>query len=157
MGSGSLLVSRMPNTGIPSFFASATAMASFFVSTTKRPPGRRFISLMPPRLFSSFSFFLSICRISFFVRLSYVPSTAIFSKFFRCLILFLIVVKLVSIPPSHLSETNGTPHRSASTRMISLACFLVPSINTCSPVETILLMASQATIRPFSVLFRSMM
>ena len=53
--SGSTLVSTTATTGMPSLFASVTAMLSFFVSSTKMASGRRVISRKPPRLRCSFS------------------------------------------------------------------------------------------------------
>ena len=50
---GSLLVSTMPNTGIPRRLASATAMCSLSTSTTNSALGRRFKFLIEPRFFSN--------------------------------------------------------------------------------------------------------
>ena len=55
MRSGSELVSQMAMIGMPSLFASSTAMRSFFASTTNSSPGRRPIALMPERFFRSLS------------------------------------------------------------------------------------------------------
>src|SRR5205823_4119165 len=53
ISSGSALVSTMATTGMPSLFASATAMRSFFESTTNNAPGSRLMFLIPDRYFSS--------------------------------------------------------------------------------------------------------
>ena len=47
--SGSAFVSAIATTGIPSRFASRTAISSFFASTTKTRPGSFDMSLMPER------------------------------------------------------------------------------------------------------------
>ncbi len=70
MPSGSQFVSTTATTGMPSRFASWTAMCSFFVSMTKTAAGSRGISLMPPRFFSSFSRSRSREATSFFGRRS---------------------------------------------------------------------------------------
>ena len=67
MTSGSALVSTMATTGMPSLLASATAIFSFFASTTKRAPGSRDIIFTPSRLRLSFSRSRSNIRRSFFV------------------------------------------------------------------------------------------
>ena len=57
----------------------------------KTIPGSSFISLMPPRFFSSFVRSFMSLAISFFVRFSKVPSISIFSSFFTARSDFLIV------------------------------------------------------------------
>src|SRR6266545_1071239 len=65
--SGSAFVSTIATTGIPSLLASATAMRSFFASTTNSAPGSRPMFLMPARFFSSFTRSRSNSSCSFFV------------------------------------------------------------------------------------------
>ncbi|MNC92244.1 hypothetical protein D3C83_86320 [compost metagenome] len=55
MRSGSEFVSQIAMIGMPSLFASSTAMRSFLASTMKRRPGRRPIGLMPERFLASLS------------------------------------------------------------------------------------------------------
>ncbi len=100
MRSGSQLVSTTAITGIPSRFASVTAMCSFFVSITKIALGGRSRLRMPPRLRSSlassrFTFnpsFLIICSVS---PVATSPSSSRSFATRAC-----TVWKLVSIPPS---------------------------------------------------------
>ena len=75
-------------------------MDSLRVSMMNTTPGRSFISLMPPRFFSSRVFSLLSWATSFLVRFSKVPSTSIFSIFLSRSSDFLMVAKLVSMPPS---------------------------------------------------------
>ena len=104
--SGSQLVSTMPTIGMPRRLASATAIFSFFVSTMKSSPAAAFISLMPAKCFSSLRALASSRReTSFLVSFSKVPSSAIRSRSCRRLMLILIVLKLVSMPPSQRSVT----------------------------------------------------
>src|ERR1019366_2151173 len=65
--SGSELVSQMAIIGMPSLFASSTAIFSFLASTTKRRPGTRDIFLMPERFFASLSRWRAIMSCSFLV------------------------------------------------------------------------------------------
>jgi len=65
--SGSAFVSTMEMIGMPSLFASATAIFSFFASTTNMRPGVRVSVRMPLRYLDSFSFSRVIIRRSFFV------------------------------------------------------------------------------------------
>ena len=125
--SGLQLVSTMAIMGIPILLASATAIASFLVSMINTAPGISFISLIPPRFFSSFARSLFSFETSFFVRLSKVPSTSILSIFFSRITDFLIVVKLVSMPPSHRLLTKNIPHLCASRSTACWACFFVPT------------------------------
>ena len=67
MRSGSALVSTIATTGMLSLFASATAIRSFFESTTNSAPGRRAMFLMPEKYFSSFPRSRSKSSCSFFV------------------------------------------------------------------------------------------
>ena len=103
--SGSQFVSTKAIIGILSSFASLTAIDSFFVSKTRRHEGTFFISLIPDRSFKSFSFFLVISSFSFLESFSQSPSTSIASISLSLSVLFLIVLKLVRVPPSHLSQT----------------------------------------------------
>ena len=66
--SGSQFVSTIPIIGIPSFFASNTAICSLLVSIIKITSGVDFISIIPPRVLSSLAFFFSISDNSFFVK-----------------------------------------------------------------------------------------
>src|ERR1035437_10910040 len=112
---------------------------------------------IPSRTFLSLSFSLVKKRLSFFVIFSKVPSISCFSMLFNLLILFLIVQKLVSIPPSHLSLTQLDSHLLASCSITFLACFLVPTKRTFFPSETVLERLSAASTRRAWVFFRSIM
>ena len=96
------LVSTIANTGIFNRLASLTAMYSFEMSTTKRAAGRRVRSAILPRFFSSLARCLVICSFSLFDKVSKVPSVAILSIADIFFTAFLMVGKLVSIPPGHL-------------------------------------------------------
>ena len=74
-------------------------------ATTKIASGISFISLIPPMFFSSLSHSFFKLITSFFGSTSKVPSSDIFSIAFNLLIRVWIVLKFVSIPPSHLSFT----------------------------------------------------
>jgi hypothetical protein len=112
--SGSALVSTIAMIGIPSLFASLTAIRSFFESTTKSSPGRRVMFLMPARYFVSFSRSRSMRSCSFFVYASNSPVSTPDSSSLSRRICFLTVWKFVSRPPSQRSVTYIAPHRSAS-------------------------------------------
>ena len=73
------------------------------MSTTNNAPGNLVISVIEPRFFSSFALSLSICNFSLLERASKVPSCFVLSIADIFLTAFLIVTKLVSIPPGHLS------------------------------------------------------
>jgi len=75
-------------------------MCSFFGSMTKRQPGSRVISWIPPRFFFSFSISFWSSATSFLGSFSKVPSVDIFSSVFRRSMPLLMVLKLVSVPPS---------------------------------------------------------
>ena len=142
MFSGLQLVSTMATMGTPTRRASATAMASLRGSMMNTTPGRSFISLIPPRFFSRAAFSLTRRAISFLVSFSKVPSTSIFSIFFSRSSDFLIVAKLVSMPPSQRLFTKYMPQRCASRSTACWACFLVPTNSTLLPSSTVLRTAS---------------
>src|SRR2546430_324567 len=101
----SAFVSTIATTGIPSLFASATAIRSFFESATNNAPGSRPMFLMPERYFSSFKRSRLNSSCSFLVWCSNSPSLIPCSRSFSRLICFLIVWKFVSVPPSQRSVT----------------------------------------------------
>ena len=103
--SGSALVSTIATTGMPSLLASAIAIRSFFASTMKMTPGKRVMFLMPSRFRLSFCCSRSNPNCSFFVKNSYAPSESPCSISFRRRICFLMVWKLVNVPPSQRSVT----------------------------------------------------
>ena len=70
---------------------------------------------------------------------------------------FLIVTKLVSMPPSQRLLTYGMSARVASSAIGSWACFLVPTNRTLSPRATVSRTNSRATSRRLTVWARSMM
>ena len=75
-------------------------MCSFVGSTTNTAPGSLGMSLMPPRFFSSLVARLLEPATSFLVSFSKVPSAFMRSSFLSLSMLFLMVEKLVSMPPS---------------------------------------------------------
>ena len=99
--------------GMPSLFASVTAMCSFFVSMTKTVSGRRSRSRMPPRLRRSFSSSRRCFRASFLGMASKSPARSIASYSRSLPVRDEMVVKLVSIPPSQRSFTKGMPQARA--------------------------------------------
>ena len=70
---------------------------------------------------------------------------------------FLIVTKLVIMPPSQRLVTYGWPERIASCITGSCACFLVPTNSTLSPRATVSVTNSSAVSRRLTVWARSMM
>ena len=100
---GSEFVSTIAKIGILSFWASLIAMCSLLISTTKRAPGNRVISLIEPRFFSNFALSLSTCSFSFLDRVSKVPSFFIRSMAAIFLTALRMVTKLVNIPPGQRS------------------------------------------------------
>ena len=70
---------------------------------------------------------------------------------------FLIVAKLVSMPPSQRLFTYGWPARAASSAMGSWACFFVPTNRTVSPRATVSRTNSSASSSRLTVCARSMM
>ena len=105
MTSGSTFVSTMATTGIPSLLASVTAMCSFFVSMTKIAFGAFFMCRRPPRLRCNFTRSRSSSRASFLIIASNSPDAFMRSYSSILLMLFEMVSKLVSMPPSHRSLT----------------------------------------------------
>ena len=90
--------------GISSFLASWIAIDSVLPSTITIAFGSFFISLIPLCWSDSLIFSLFNIKSSFLVKSSNIEEPS-FSKECNLLILFLIVEKLVSVPPSHLSTT----------------------------------------------------
>ena len=80
--------------------ASATAMASRLVSTTKTAPGRSVMLRMPSRLRFSFASSARSFRASFFGSEAMVPSASMFSSCTIREIRLRMVTQLVSMPPS---------------------------------------------------------
>ena len=111
--SGSQLVSTTATIGMPSLLASVTAMCSFFVSMTKMASGRRSRSRMPPRLRRSFSSSRRWRSASFLGMASKSPARSMASYSRSLPTRDEMVAKLVSIPPSQRSLTNGIPHARA--------------------------------------------
>ena len=70
---------------------------------------------------------------------------------------FLIVLKLVSSPPSQRRLTYGIPQRSAHCSTESRACFLVPTNRITPPLRATSLTKSVARFSRTSVWRRSMM
>ncbi len=64
---------------------------------------------------------------SFFGMASKSPASFMRSYSIIFFTLALMVVKLVSIPPSHRSFTYGMPHLAAALEIGSCVCFLVPT------------------------------
>ena len=143
---------------MPSLRASATAMCSFLVSTIQTALGTRFMSRMPPSVFSSLSFSRRRTSSSFLVM----PEPATSSKSMsssslsRCSRLC-TVEKLVSIPPSQRWLTYGIPTRVACSATDSCACFLVPTNRTEPPWATVSRTKSYALSMYDSDCCRSMM
>jgi hypothetical protein len=98
--SGSQLVSRMPITGIPSFFASSIARCSFLVSTTQSADGVFARLRMPPSDLWSLSSSRFLSSSSFLVKPEVVPSKSSSSSSFMRARRLETVVKLVRRPPS---------------------------------------------------------
>ena len=94
---------------------------------------------------------------SFLVRRSKSPLAWRASSCSRRPIRFLMVTKLVSMPPSQRWLTYGIPARVASSAIGSWACFLVPTKRTSSPRATVSRTTSRATSRRWTVWARSMM
>ena len=90
--------------GISSFLASWIAIDSVFPSTIIIALGSFFMSLIPLCWSESLIFSLFNCKSYFLVRSSKIEEPS-FSKECNLLILFLMVEKLVSVPPNHLSTT----------------------------------------------------
>ena len=137
--------------------ASLTALASFWTSTTKRAEGRRLMSRMDPRFFSSFARWRSTWRRSLLASFSNVPSSFILSMVFIFLTALRMVGKLVSIPPGQRSVTDGMLTAAAFSATTSLACFLVATKRTLRPLRAISLSTSAASSIFTTDLCRSMM
>ena len=100
-------------TGSFNLLASATAMCSFFVSSTNTASGGRVRSRMPLRLRSSFASSREMRRASFLGMTSSSPELRIRWNSFILPMRLEMVSKLVRRPPSHRSFTYGIPTRSA--------------------------------------------
>ena len=85
------------------------------------------MSATPPRLYSSFRSSASIDIRSLVGSRSSLPASLRSRSSCRRSIRFLIVLKLVSRPPSQRRFTYGIPQRSAHSWIESRACFLVPT------------------------------
>ena len=123
----------------------------------KMAPGRRFILRMPPSV--PWSLFISSVSLaaSFLVIRSKSPFCWRASSCSSRPIRFLMVMKLVSMPPSQRLLTYGWLARVASWATGSWACFLVPTNRTWSPRATVSRTNSSATSRRWTVWARSMM
>ena len=154
---GSQLVSTTPKVEMPRRLASASAICSCPISMMKRAAGTRPSWAIPPSTFSILSLSRLRVRRSFLVMLSKEPSVSIFSMLCIFFTLLRTVLKLVSIPPSHLSVTKGMFTFFALSFTISFACFLVPTKRIFFPLRAIAFMAAAVSCRHSTVLFRSMM
>ena len=105
---------RWRSTGMPSLFASETAMYSFLGSTTKSASGSSSMSRMPSRFFAIFSRSRSMRSRSFLVS-GLFSSPRRPSISFRRWIEVRRVTKLVSVPPSQRLVTR-TRRRAAPLR-----------------------------------------
>ena len=137
--------------------ASATAMCSLFISTINKAEGRRVRSAIEPKFFSNFAFSLVICNLSLFEMVVVSLSFNNFSKEFIFLTAFLIVTKLVSIPPGQRSVTNGILVLLTLSATMSFACFFVATNNTFLPDFAICFKAAEASSTFAAVLCKSMM
>ena len=90
--------------GMPSFFASATAILWKPTSITNIASGSAFMSWMPPMSFSSLTSSRWNISASFLIRIS-VPASICAFMSFRRLSEPLTVLKLVSMPPSQRWST----------------------------------------------------
>ena len=135
--SGSEFVSTRAITGMPIFFASKTAIFSYFTSITNIASGRPFMSLMPPTLASNFVYSFWISTASFLISFSILPEEIISSISCNLLMEPLIVFQLVKVPPNHLLLTYGNPIAEASSFMVLLADLFVPTKSTLLPFEQI--------------------
>src|SRR5690606_5617195 len=94
---------------------------------------------------------------SFLERVSKDPSFFIRSTEFIFLTAFLMVTKLVSIPPGQRSVMYGILAFMASLATISLACFLVATKRIFRPLAAILAIAFPASSIFAALLYRLMM
>ena len=123
----------------------------------KMAPGRRFILRMPPSVPWSLTISSVSLAASFLVIRSKSPLAWRASSCSSRPIRFLMVTKLVSMPPSQRLLTYGWLARVASWATGSWACFLVPTNRTWSPRATVSRTNSSATSRRWTVWARSMM
>ena len=157
MMSGSQFVSTTATTGMPSRFASVTAMCSFFVSMTNTMLGSFSRFRIPPRLRLSLTRSRLTLSPSFLIIWSTSPvvtrrsSSRIFATR-AC-----TVWKFVSMPPSQRKFTYGMPLRRAWLSTGSWACFFVPTNITVPPSATVLRTNRYAVSIRSSVCCRSMM
>ena len=100
--SGVEFVSRIATTGIPSLLASSIAIASLFVSITKRISGKPPISLIPPIALSSLLCSRVSFNTSFFVRAFIFSLLSISSRSLNLLIELDTVFQFVKIPAIHV-------------------------------------------------------
>ena len=143
---GSQLVSTMPKVLTPRRRASAKAMCSCPISTMNKAAGTRLICAIPPNTFSSLSLSLDKVRRSFLFSTSVVAeSPSILSMFCIFFTLLRMVLKLVSMPPSHLSVTKGMFTFFALSMTSSLACFFVATNMIFFPLRAIAFMAAAAS------------
>ena len=117
-------------------------MCSRVVSTMKRAPGRRVISVIDPKFFSNLALRRLTCKRSFLESVSKVPSffiRSIDAIFFTAL---RIVTKFVSIPPGQRSVMYGMFTVFAFSATISFACFFVATKSILRPDAAIFFRAS---------------
>ena len=155
MPSGLEFVSTIAKTGMFKFFASAKAMCSFLTSTIKIAAGSLFISDTLPNTLPIFSLCLVNCSLSLFDMVSAVPSFIILSIEDIFFTVLRVVLKLVSIPPGHLSVMKGIFTSVSLDEMISLACFLVATNRIFLPDFAICFIALDASSSFTNVLLRS--
>ncbi len=130
-------MSTIPITGIPNVLASLTAIFSWPTSIINKASGRERISLIPPRPFSSFSSSRVIISASFLPPRLIVPSACIFSISCKRRTDCLIVLKLVSMPPSQRWSTKGILQRCASSLIAFCAARFVPTNIILPPLAAI--------------------
>ncbi len=118
--------------------------ASWPTSTMKMASGSDSMSLIPPRLLSSFSCSRRSMVASFLPRFSIWPLAISSVISARRLMDCRMVLKFVSMPPSHRWLTKGMPQRMASACIASRAERLVPTNSTLPPSEITLLTKSRS-------------
>ena len=123
----------------------------------KATAGTSIMSLMPPRALFSLTTSRDMSTVSFLGNLEMVPSSNQPSIFFRRSMLFLMVWKLVRVPPIQRLVTKNWPERSASALTDSWAWRLVPTKMTLPPLATLSAMKSWAVWKSLTVCCRSMM
>lgn len=116
---GSVLVSTIAITGIPRRLASATAIYSFLISITKSACGVVFISSIPSKLRCIRSISRRMTATSFLYILSNEPSVSIAKNFLYLFRLFVMVEKLVNVPPNQRLAAKGIATCLAASRTIS--------------------------------------